>query len=251
MILPDKLANPPLVEVIFEVRFRPAMEGLSDLLPGMIYQTLGAEYPDLRPLPLASVPRELRVNDANMKYLASHLLVGSGGHLFIGDATVGIGKPAPYQGWDEMRGRIERLLKVLQEKPIKDMVAFVERYSLKASNLIAGDTGKQLSKLQVNLALGGQPVPETGFQLRTEFVQDSRVTILEIACNTEVKTPTSRPKSGLLVRIDCIQQSVPNGQLKNVLPGVDALHTAIKERFFSLLSSDTLQGFSPAYQGVK
>jgi len=241
--LPVRLAKPPLLETIFEIRFEPVKEAVADLLPGMLYQALGASYPDSASLPVANVPREIRNADPSLRYVAAHRLVRSDGHIFVGDRVVGVGKTAPYQGWDDFRKRIDDLVYALKKTPF---IARVERFSIKSLNLLEVPQGAQLSHLNLNVTVAGTAVSEMGFTLRTEFVQDPDITILQIATNA-THTQGAVSKSGVLVDIDTIKLIKESDFWDAIERQIDQVHIRAKQMFFSLLTPETIDSLGPDY----
>ena len=230
---------------MFEIRFVPTRNSVAELLPGILYQTFREQYPDFTTLPLAGLPKELRMGDPNMPYMASHRLISPAGHIFVGDKVVGVTKMTPYLGWDDFRTRIRAFLDALRAA---QFVSTVERYSLKSINILNAPAGHQLSILNANLQLAGRNIPETGFRLRLEYVDGPQVQIVQIATNTKAE-PTGRPVvSGLLVEIDCIRSEVLPDFWGSIPEALESLHMTAKTTFFSLLTQNTVDRLEPVYE---
>jgi len=163
----------------------------------------------------------------------------------VGDRAAGVAAFPPYQGWEQFRPRIENFLKIVAES---DLVGTLERFSLKFVNILAVPEAKsQLGLINADLVLGGLPVSEYGFGLRTEFNDPSCVRIIEIKTNINAKLPNGDVRSGLMLSIDCVQLT-PNGKITELdLTGVEGLHQQLKQVFFGLITAATLNTLGPEF----
>jgi uncharacterized protein (TIGR04255 family) len=243
--LPRRLGKAPLVEVIFELRFTTKKESAGDLLPGMLYAKLGEYYENVKPLPLASVPREIRNRDANLRYGPSHQLIGPQRKLQVGDSVALISEDRSYQDWEVFRKYVHQFVEALQATNIVEKVL---RYSLKYVNVIPAPTGQQLSLLNAKFELAERTAPEKGFQFRTEFETDPWVTITHLVTNAEVKNPSGESLSGLLVEVDTIRLKSPEDLFSNLSSRIDEAHATLKPFFFDLLTPQTLKDLDPKWE---
>ena len=239
--LPAKLGKPPLLEAVFEIRFQAKKESAGDILPGILYEKLGTYYEKVRPLPLASVPRELRERETNLHYLPSHQLVGPQRQLQVGDRVALISEGLSYQSWSVFRKYAHELAETLQGTNIVDRIL---RYSLKYVNLIAGPPGKQLSLLNAKFEIAGDSAPEKGFHFRTEYIAKPWLTIITLA--TRVKPP--QPEDGLVIEVDTIRADSAGDLFEDIEARIDETHTTLKPYFFKLLTPQTLNGLEPVWE---
>jgi uncharacterized protein (TIGR04255 family) len=242
--IPRKLAKPPLVEAIFEVRFAPKVAAAGDLLVGMLYDRLKT-YKTVQTLPTASIPREVGEADPNLRYLPSHHLVREFSRVIVGDRVVGISQSAPYEGWAAFRGDISVLLDVVQSTELIDKI---ERYSLKYVNIIAAVGDSQLLPLlRARFEIGDKPVPERGFRFRSEFENAEFTTILEIVTGAAAKN-AKPPRQGLLVQVDTIRMRSPEGLFESKQGRLDELHGIVESLFFNLIGVKTLEALEPVWE---
>jgi uncharacterized protein (TIGR04255 family) len=241
--LPEKLKHPPVVEAIFELRFAPAKESVGDILVGILYSQFGG-FQKIEPLPLATVPREVRDKNPNLQYLASHRLAGDGKHIIVGDRVVGFGYSPTYQGWTRFREEIVCLLTAVRKT---DLVTTAERYSLKYINLLAATPQEQLSLLNARFELAGQPLSHEGFRFRTERHDDGIITIVELITGARVQLPDDN-REGLLLTVDTICGESPNKVLDEPYRYLDQLHLSAKATFFGLLTDDTMNVLGPEWE---
>ena len=243
--MPKKLNLAPLQEIIFEMQFEPVMPTAGDILPGLLYRAVSADYPEVTPLPMANVPRNVRQQHPELNYQASHSLYGTSGSIRVGDRSISL-VPVEYPGWVLFKAK---LLSLIQAFRATEQAKLITRFSFKYTNVIeASSEEAHLSFLNVKIeSVGGSP-RERGFLLRTEFVQGKHTTIVQISPQSEVKVP-SRNKIvlGLLVDVDTIRFEPGPEFLANPDPLLEEAHLVAKQMFFSLLTRSTVERLQPVW----
>jgi uncharacterized protein (TIGR04255 family) len=240
MRLPVRLERPPLVEAIFELRFETNAPSGGDLLPGLLFSQLRDVYPEFAPLPLSSVPREIRERDGNLRFKPAHRLAGKSSVVQVGDHSITVSKSPPYVGWADFSAEIRRVLEALRGVRL---VTTTPRCSFRCINVLPAPLGAQLQLLNGSFELGGLRAPEAGFQFRTEFKGDGLVTIVQLATNAT--TPTVQV--GLVVDVDVVHElgSADFWASRDLL--LDLLHGRAKKMFFSLLTDSTISLLGPTW----
>ncbi len=243
--LPLRLGRQPLLESLFEVRFKSSGNPVTDLLPGIIFSKLGKDYRKSEILPLATLPKELRDRDPNLQFAATQRLSGPEAVVYFGDQVVGLSKTMPYRGWEDFRQRIFDLVAVIRESGI---ISEIDRYALKAVNVIPQTRERQLDHLALNVTIAGKSAVDSGFHLRTELNDSDYLRIVEITPNITAKTANGAVHSGLRVAIDCIRPcpSTHDGWT-DLVAGLDDLHHEEKRLFFELITPETLAYLQPEY----
>jgi uncharacterized protein (TIGR04255 family) len=240
-----RLRVQPLFETIFEFRFDPTQKTVSELTPGLLYSELGEEYPESELQPIGTVPREMRARDQRLMHVASHRLIGPEGVIQIGDRVLGVAKTHPYRGWADFQERITRFLTAVRKLSLVDRV---KRCSMKSVNILAPAEPHQLTRIRASLSLAGQPIPEAGFLLRTEYREGSNALVVQIHPNATATLKDSGPRTGLLVDLDYIESYQPAMDLwRGPEALVDRLHNTTKSAFFALLTAETLASLGPEY----
>jgi uncharacterized protein (TIGR04255 family) len=242
--LPHELRKAPLVESIFEFRFSSTREPLAEILVGLLYAGLPEDQTKLEPLPLANVPREIREKDANLRYLASHRLNYANNHISVGDHMLAFSQTIPYGGWAQFQDHVERMLRASLDTKL---IQTIDRYSLKAVNIVPAQEGAQLSLLNGRFEVGGNPAPERGFRFRTELISEDLTTILEIITGANASLPNGEIRSGLLVQLDALRQSEAEGIRTDPGARLRQLHDSLKSTFFSLFTELTIRAFEPVW----
>ena len=242
--MPVRLGKTPLLEGIFEVRFSPKITAAGDILPGLLYRLLKDEYPDVQPLPLASVPRALRSSDANLAYQAAHRLQGENTSIKVGD-KVALLSATNYPGWVEFKKSVEKLVRELNKT---DLVAKTERFSFRYINVLSMlHPEHQLDSLNVKFEVNGQRPIERGMHLRIEQDRDGFVAVIQMTANANAKRSDGSQIKGLLVDIDVIQNQVPTDFISSPTDLLERGHLVAKQLFYSLLTKDAYEALEPEY----
>jgi len=241
--LPVRLERPPLVEAIFEVRFAGGKLFASDLLPGMLYGKLTQAFENAEPLPISTLPREMREEDPNLRYQASVRLNGHEGALLVGDHVFSISKTPPYEGWSVFRKRISEVLLAVHAT---GLVVGLERYSLKCVNVISSVHRVPISALNMDVRLDGFDLANRGFRLRSEIDMSPFITVVEVGANVTIETAALK-REGVLVSLDTIRDRPAEGFWSDISTHIDEVHTKLRGVFFGLLTSETLNGLGPIW----
>jgi uncharacterized protein (TIGR04255 family) len=246
--LPLHLAHPPLAEATFELRFRPTQPSIAQLLPGIIYAKLGGKYGRSEALPFASIPSQIRVQmsekDSNLLYQAEYRLSEEGASIFVGERIAGVSMTAPYEGWHHFRPRILEFLEILRSS---GLVEKVERFSIKATNIIPA-TGVQLDLLNLRAEIGGISAPEKGFRFRTEINDKTLNRIIEVSTNATVQFHSGETTSGLLLSLDCVRPVENEDYWSIHEKALDEVYRELKELFFGLITQEGLESLGPSYE---
>src|SRR5947209_3290968 len=112
--LPEVLGKCPLSEVVFELRFIPEKPAAGDLLPGLLFSAMQKDYPEVIPLPMANVPRQIREKNPDLTHQPLHRLRGGPHAVQTGDKAVSL-NTYEYPGWSRYKEMIGTLVKALRD----------------------------------------------------------------------------------------------------------------------------------------
>jgi len=232
------------MEAIFEVRFQPSLPNAGDLLPGLLFEKLGGEYPNVEQLPVGTIPREVREKDANLHYLATYRLSGRSSWIQVGDRVATLSAGMPYPGWAKFKEAILQMLRVVAAtKLMRDP----ERFSFRYINVIAAQSDQlQLPLLSVQTSWPGHEFVERGFQLRFEIEEREYVTVVQLAPQVTLKKPDSLV-SGLMIDVDTIRSRPTRSFWDGDAALLEEAHSVVKQTFFTLLDRSTLERLGPIY----
>jgi len=240
---PVRLKNPPLTEAVFEIRFSSSKGSIGDLLPGLLYSALGEQFGEAEPLPMASVPSEIRVKEPRLRYKPHVRLSGEDAILLVGHQVATLSRSAPYLGWKHFRNLIDKVLSAVKGTELVDRL---ERYSLKYVNLIELQDKPMLDLLNADLQLKGFSFADNGFRLRAEITLERFISIIELA-STMTMQVGEESKSGLLFSIDTLTTVSEEESWSSIDTDLETGHEKLKEVFFGLLKPDTIKRYGPIW----
>jgi len=163
----------------------------------------------------------------------------------VGDRVISL-SAQEYPGWPAFKSAIQNLINVAFATGFIDKII---RYSFRYINLIPRVEGiPEMSLLNVDLAVSGDPPQERGLQMRFEQDKEEFTTIIQIALQSIIQHPKKPPVSGVLVDVDTVMVSPSPDFLVAASDLLDSCHTAVKSAFFSILSDQALQEMRPTYQ---
>ena len=71
-----RLERPPLVEATFEMRFDPLPGVSAEMIFGGVFSALRGRYPNGQKTPSAAIPKEIRDQRPELKYVPQYRLEG-------------------------------------------------------------------------------------------------------------------------------------------------------------------------------
>jgi uncharacterized protein (TIGR04255 family) len=254
-LLPRRLRLPPVVEVVFEVRFDAAAPA-SQVLPGLLYSNHRGDGVTVEATPAASVPLQIR-NENSQEFANTPLSrVTTADYIYlVGDSSLAIACRYPYKGWEAFRVALDQAILLLQKSGLAKLVT---RYSLRYDNIFERSIQDQQSAfdhLNIKMTLASIELPERVTILRTEIEREGVIHIVQLVSSAtyHVQTPIDHApftRSGSLLQIDSVvAMPVPVGSFfANFSSAADALHAKSKSMFFSLLTNSGLQALGPEYE---
>lgn len=242
--IPVRLKKEPLLEALWEIRFKSAKSSVSELLIGMIYKALSSKYPEIVRLPAADIPTPVKEFDASLRYAPRIRLEGGNYAVQIGERVVSLSCRRPYPGWEAFSEEIQILADVLRNTAL---IEHLERFSLKYVDLIELEQPPDLSCLSVELKLGGLHIDTRPVQLRTEIEDEDLVHIVQIFSPAQVVLPGNQKLSGVLLDIDTIRSLEKDGSWDVLINCLDGAHSTSKRMFFELLTAETIERLEPEY----
>lgn len=245
-MMPVRLKREPLIEALWETRFRSGKASAFELLFGTIYKALSEKYPNIVRLPAADIPAPVRESEAALRYAPRIRLEGGNHAVQIGERSVSLSCRRPYSGWGKFSKEIMTLIDVLRNF---DLIDHLERFSLKYVDLIELEQPPDLGCLNVELKLGEFCVDTRPVQLRSEIEEQDLVHIVHIFSPAKVVLPGDQELFGVLLDIDTIRNFENGGSWDVLINRLDEVHLASKRMFFKLLTEKTVERLGPVYEG--
>jgi len=245
--LPTRLKQEPLVEALWEIRFTSEHPAASELLTGIIFQQMKADFGKSDRLPVANMPREVRERDANLRYAPTVRLTGSRYTVGIGDQAIGLSSLRPYTGWKEFRAKIDELLSTIEQSGV---IGKCKSFSIKYVDCIGSATNPSLDVLAINVGIADRKFASEPMAIRTEFHEMGYLHILQIGLPAEVSVvATKETLRGVIMEVDthCTADAEIDNFHHWISARLDGVHAANKTVFFSILSDDTIKRLEPIY----
>jgi uncharacterized protein (TIGR04255 family) len=247
MWLPQKLGKEPLVEAVFELRFK-AKAPVSSILPGLVFAKLGGDK-TIEQLPMADLPPSvLATLDPNFRYAPSVRIHWQNFVIFTGNQSTGLACKLPYPGWSTgFKSVILELVDLIAGAALVDTV---ERFSLKYTNIIPAELGVVTSVADFTLRLGANDAANNLFQIRAEIPKDDLISVVQIAAQASVVLPNGSSRKGVAIDVDTIaplNYAQFASFLKNASEKLERVHSEAKTIFFGCLLPDTIAKLEPVY----
>jgi len=248
-----ELRNKPLIEAIFEIRWRldqvaPGilMDPNYKLNLGRLYEQLKDDYPTYEKLPMAAVPEDM------VPYVVQHRFrVGENRWPLtqIGPGILTLNDTENYN-WEDFKLRIQKLLKVLEK--VLNYTTY-ERISLTYVNAVDFEYNKDnvLDFLKNNLGIE--------INVRDGLFKDGIVNRQPVGFDFKVEYPTLEPKGVITLHFEkgwvynkesliwsIIVATTGSNVVQNsdeILKWVEKAHELAENWFFTLLDQDFLRRF--------
>ena len=234
------MSRTPLIEVAFEIRFKPR----NNLATELLLET-NSEFPNAVKVSNSEgskIPEEIKARQPELYYMPSYRVVHKDFSLLISDGSLVILKnflTGQYQGWEYFKPIVLKLVNILEAK---NKSSEVQRYSLKYTNLFDEESLYE-SKLKFDISLGKQKFNlNDNFELKTESRDKHYVTMLIASSNVGIiyscdVDGTETRLSGFLLIIDLIA-NVDSFKVQNIARDLEELHTRVYQEFKNIYPDD-------------
>jgi len=245
--LPKKLGKEPLVEALFDVRFK-AKAPASNILPGLVFTKFEGEK-RVEKLPMAELPVPLLAHiDPNIRYAPAIRIHWGNFIILSGNQSAGLACKLPYPGWTAgFKPSILKLAQLIGEAAIVDVV---ERFSLKYTNIVPSELGVAPVVVDFALKIGAHDVAGNLFQIRVEIPKDNLISIVQIAAEGSATFPDGTSRKGVASDIDSVAMvgETPFSEfLSGLADRLETVHQEAKSIFFGCLKPEALAKLEPTY----
>ena len=244
--IPKRLKKEPLLEAIWELRFK-SIESIpvGEILPGILYQAMQKDYPVFTRLPVPDFPPDLLVQNPDLRYMVKVRLESTTTPFIIqiGPQIVSLNCRRPYAGWGQFKNKILELVSVLKNT---NLIGHPERLALRYLDLLQVRERSLLSCLRIKIDLAGDLITDCPLHLRTEQHKNSLLHVLQVTSPSVVQVTPDKKETGILVDLD-VAYKQPDHIFENMDKMIETLHDASKQRFFELLTEDALKLMEPEY----
>lgn len=247
--IPVKLKQDPIIEALFEVRFLPKKSPIVDILPGLLFPSLGGKFPTLEKLASAHIPKEITAQDPNFLYAPIFRMHGDNYSLGLGEKVFNVSCTRPYHGWEIFKDKINQVLDVFQQI---DVIDNVERFSIKYINIIPHDTDNQLNLLKSEISVGSYDMKNYLRQMRAEVKKGPFLNIIQLVTDATVNIKKINTDeeiiSGLLIDVDTIYTNGISSFWDNIPELLEEAHDTEKHIFYDMLTPETIEMLCPVWE---
>lgn len=163
--------------------------------------------------------------------------------VWLGERVASLSAGRPYPGWASFSRDIRSLLGVLKGTGLVDAI---ERFSLKYVDVIDIGPEPTFDWLNMTVRLGSHKIGSEPAQVRAEIGEGSLTHMVQAISPAEVTLgEDGESMRGVLLEIDSVRTMGPGESWPVVEEELDAIHTACKKMFLSLLTDETLNLLEP------
>ncbi|MBY0489943.1 MAG: TIGR04255 family protein [Gemmatimonadaceae bacterium] len=229
--------------MIFEIRFGGSSASVPEVFPPELLRRFGGQFTKFVGLPAGSIPLELRKQQADLFYVPTVSIKGETDTVNVGEHVVLLARVGSYDGWENFRKSCHDIAGILREAGGVDTV---ERFSLKAVNIVPGIDGDGADPLTLTVSVGGEVVNQRGFSCRFERAHGNILSIIQVTRGVQLANPYNG-RSGTLLAIDVIDLAPPEVFLREPAGALDRCHEVLRSEFFGMISQEALASYNPEY----
>ncbi len=235
----------PILEAVFEIRFRSHEENVKELLLGLLYVDVKTDYSKVETLPNGFIPKEILDQNPELRYQPSSRLRGDRYSISLGEHLFNLSCARPYQGWENFSLQIKKILGFLKGT---GLVTKIERASMKYVNLLPSEINPvQLNMLRLTAQLGGYDLNQHKLRLHAEIVSDEFTSIVQVIPQTDVQLRVSNETmNGLLLDIDTFTVNTKTFW-DDYDSFLDRLHDVEKKLFYDIVTPESLDKLGLTY----
>jgi uncharacterized protein (TIGR04255 family) len=229
--------------MIFEIRFGSSLASVPEVLPPELFRRFEGKFSKFVGLPAGSIPLEVRRQQADLAYVPTVSMKGEIDTVNIGEHVALLARVGSYDGWASFRTSCHDLAGILRET---GGVEIIERFSLKAVNIVPDNDGNGADPLTLTVSVGGEIVRQRGFSCRFEKAHGDVLSITQVTRGVQLADPQNG-RSGTLLAIDVIDLAPPKDFLRTPEDALDRCHDVLRREFFGMISQEALASYSPEY----
>ena len=241
MMLPKRIDPCPIIESGIEIRFSNNIN--SNMIIGMVYNSIKYDYKEIEELPILQVPIQIRKMDNNLRYQPFYKLVSNIFNLQIGDNVLILNHLSidnTYIGWDIYFEEIKKIVDIIKDISINSIkiIDSIERVGVRYIDFFENIDIFDKIKFEIKDSLNYESEQR---QVRNIYIKDNHKAIVNIMNNTKLKY-IDKPL-GSIIDIDV---SI-NNNIDNILEIINKLHLFQKEIFFNIINEEYLKSLNPSY----
>lgn len=234
--IPKKLANSPINEAVFEIRYDGNFPG--EALYGVLFDVF-KQFPnnDQAVLPIMQFPKQILDQDPNLRYQPFYRVSDGKFTFSIGPHSIVFSSLKPYAGWVAWSAFFGSIITIIQEKNI---IKTVEQIGLRYINLFDSNI---IENINAGLILDGNQINTKHWFLCTTFTEGKIVITLNAGNVVAITSNQSVIDVDGMYTFKC-NAGVFFSSYQNIL---EETHKVDERVFFGLLKEDLINTFNPEY----
>lgn len=246
-VIPKRLKEDALVNVMFEIRFSSENNTFSNIMPGILFTELNLR--NSYKTPHFEIPDVVRQQNVDFKYLPLVGFSWGAYNILIGDNVLLLAVNSRYPGWSDFKTHICTLISIIKKY---ELISIIERFSLKYVDIIEYPSAESIGEhLNMSVSLGGEDFLGPYLNLRSEKQEGESVIIVQLAGQARAEGPEIKTREGFMIDIDCIinKNNISFEVFEQSFESeIDSLHHKNKTVFFNFLTDKALDNLGAIYE---
>ena len=244
MKLPKSISPCPIRDAVCGVQFESGVP--ADAVFGIVYQALKKDFPKAAPLPILSLPVEIRNADKDLAFQPHYRLLSEALTVLVGPKVISVGMRGEYPGWSALSQRIRHILQGFYETGVASQSV---RLGLRYISFFDFDI---FPHIQLRITVQDTSWDGEGTFFKTILSGTGCKSLLQVGKGMQIlKKPGEKgsPKeTGSIVDIDSFTTETAGPFLQVLDRFLGSAHETEKELFFRLLKPEFLATLNPVYE---
>lgn len=223
--LPSKIKNQNLLSSIIELRFDLLVP--AEQIIWSLFNDMKNSFSTPIKLPVADIPRDIRLADENLKSLILYTMVDNDNIYRVncgeGIITLEIGN-FNYTEWNDFYAKFEYIF-----NKIRDNIHQINRIGVRYIN--AFNNGNY-NNFKINLCVNGRSLENNPLQLTFDYQRDERIVKIRFLNKAQYSVDNKKYFDIVILDIDAIyNKEIAINQLSQI---IEDSHLIVKEAFFGM-----------------
>lgn len=247
--IPIEIKKCPILEAVADIRFKSDFP--EDVIYGVIYSQISSllknEKVQVLPLPILSLPPQIRDQDPNLKYQPHHRISfdSDGFMIQISPRALSFVKKKPYTGWQSFSKKITLYINKILENT--DIILSAERIAVRYINFFENQDIWDNVKLKLSLDEYDKNFGWERLNINGTIIEEDIKTNIIIENKIMAKDNNSNQKlEGSIFDLDTYIEG--NFEAKKILDTLEKVHLLERKIFFSYLKGDCIERLGPVYE---
>jgi uncharacterized protein (TIGR04255 family) len=244
MKLPKSISPCPIRDAVCAVQFESQIP--ADAVFGIVYQSLREDFPQAGPLPILTLPPEVRAASRELTFQPCYRLSNATFNVLVGPQFISVGMRGGYPGWSTLSKSVKDILHRFHETGV---VSRTLRLGLRYISFFDFDI---FPHLQLRITVEGASWDGEGTFFKTILSGSGCKSLLQVGKGLQlIKQPDeqgSPQESGSVIDIDSFSTETAGSFTPLLDTFLENAHSSEKDLFFRLLKPEFLASLNPIYE---